>query len=520
MAEYSQHGISVVAQPQTEYGYRNGQLLVTAQPWINLALNKPATQIDNHAPTTTASKAVDGNADSALWDGTTSATNYHQNSWWQVDLQSVQTISSITVWDRTDCCPEMTSNFYVFVSNAPFTSYDLNTTLSQSGVSSYYYANWSAASSVPVNRTGRYVRVQLAGTQYLVLGEVQVWGGVAQVSWQVADQLGTPRIVADRTGSASGISRHDYLPFGEALPDTFRNGAAGYPASDTMRQKFTAKERDGETGLDYFNARYYGSPQGRFTSTDPVTMTVGRLSDPQQINLYAYCRNNPLVTLDPTGEKIEYKNKESEEEYKEYVAYLENCGKKCEKELATVVQLKDSDVTYVINVAEKAGAGEGELSTDGNKIFININNVGGAFGENFSRRSRFAHELEHGRQFDSGELSFIKNKHGNWVPNPGTYDIGDEVKAFQAMQHVAEDSDYSMREPGTNTRKPSLLREFANAKTDQERADVLSQSAYPRRNQRRDSDVAFSSDSGYKPGQLVQTGDYFARVKRVFDRPK
>jgi RHS repeat-associated protein len=353
--------------------------------------------------------------------------------------------------------------------------------------------------------------------------EVEAWtdtSSTANINWLVADQLGTPRMIFDKTGALATTKRHDYLPFGEELLASVglrnsNNNTLGYALGDGVRQKFTQKERDVETGLDYFGARYYSSTQGRFASTDPITMTVNRLHDPQQINLYAYCRNNPLVFIDPTGEKIAYKNKDSEAAYNEYVTYLQNCGKKCEQELATVVQLKDSDVTYVINLAEKAGSGEGELTTDGDKIFININNVGGAAGETFSRNSRFAHELEHGRQFDSGELSFNKDeKTGEWRAS-STYDIGDEVKAFTAQMHVSVGSDYWADKGGGGTRKPSLLRDFANAKTDDERAGVLSRSAYPGRNQTRDSNVRFSPSEGYKPGQLIRPTDrpgYFGRV--------
>jgi RHS repeat-associated protein len=52
--------------------------------------------------------------------------------------------------------------------------------------------------------------------------------------------------------------------------------------------KFTGKERDAESGLDYFTARYYASTLGRFTSADPITVTPARTVDPQQLNLYAY----------------------------------------------------------------------------------------------------------------------------------------------------------------------------------------------------------------------------------------
>lgn len=71
-----------------------------------------------------------------------------------------------------------------------------------------------------------------------------------------------------------------------------------------MRQKFTQKDRDIETGLDFFEARYCASTQGRFTSTDPVYFQMMMAIDPQRFNLYAYSRNNPLKFVDPSGEKV------------------------------------------------------------------------------------------------------------------------------------------------------------------------------------------------------------------------
>ena len=65
----------------------------------------------------------------------------------------------------------------------------------------------------------------------------------------------------------------------------------------------TEKERDNETGLDYFGARYYASVQGRFTSADDFLNDTAPV-DPASWNLYVYVRNNPLRYIDPTGEKI------------------------------------------------------------------------------------------------------------------------------------------------------------------------------------------------------------------------
>jgi RHS repeat-associated protein len=96
------------------------------------------------------------------------------------------------------------------------------------------------------------------------------------------------------------VKRHDYLPFGEELfaPVGGRSAAQGYAGGDGVRQQFTQKERDVETGLDYFGARYYSSVQGRFTSVD---IAGSNLSNPQSLNKYAYTLNNPLRFIDPQG---------------------------------------------------------------------------------------------------------------------------------------------------------------------------------------------------------------------------
>jgi RHS repeat-associated protein len=68
-----------------------------------------------------------------------------------------------------------------------------------------------------------------------------------------------------------------------------------------LTQKFTGKERDAESGLDYFGATYYGSALGRFRSPDPAGIFVADLSNPQSWNLYSYVWDNPLANIDPSG---------------------------------------------------------------------------------------------------------------------------------------------------------------------------------------------------------------------------
>jgi len=67
-----------------------------------------------------------------------------------------------------------------------------------------------------------------------------------------------------------------------------------------VRQKFTLKERDNETGLDYFLARYYSSTQGRFTNPD-APFADQFPQNPQSWNLYSYTRNNPVRVADSDG---------------------------------------------------------------------------------------------------------------------------------------------------------------------------------------------------------------------------
>jgi RHS repeat-associated protein len=109
--------------------------------------------------------------------------------------------------------------------------------------------------------------------------------------------------------------RYDYLPFGQEILPPSSGGRASvlcgtvscYGQSDAVRQKFTGKERDAETGLDYFLARYDSSAQGRFTSPDIKMPDLKHLVNPQKWNRYTYTLNNPFRYVDPDGQvEIEF----------------------------------------------------------------------------------------------------------------------------------------------------------------------------------------------------------------------
>jgi RHS repeat-associated protein len=108
------------------------------------------------------------------------------------------------------------------------------------------------------------------------------------VEYYHTDALGSVRAVTAQSGAV--IARHDYLPFGEEY----------LPQAGSDPRRFAGKERDAETGLDYFDARYYRSATGRFTTVDPGQAN-GNIFDPQSWNAYGYARNNQLRFTDPTG---------------------------------------------------------------------------------------------------------------------------------------------------------------------------------------------------------------------------
>lgn len=113
--------------------------------------------------------------------------------------------------------------------------------------------------------------------------------GQTTVEYYHLDALGSVRVITDQTGAV--IERHDYLPFGEEWSPT--------PTTDP--RKFTGKERDAETGYDYFGARYLSAKTARFTTVDPAFTIAENLADPQRWNRYTYVRNNPLRFTDPDG---------------------------------------------------------------------------------------------------------------------------------------------------------------------------------------------------------------------------
>jgi RHS repeat-associated protein len=114
------------------------------------------------------------------------------------------------------------------------------------------------------------------------------------VAYYLSDHLKTASVITDSAGNIK--SESDYYPWG---------GELQFANNDSNRYKFTGKERDLETGLDYFGARYYSNGLGRFITPDwaakAAAVPYADFADPQSLNLYTYVRNIPTSKVDADG---------------------------------------------------------------------------------------------------------------------------------------------------------------------------------------------------------------------------
>jgi RHS repeat-associated protein len=307
LAEYAAN--AAPSTPQKEYGYRNGELLITA---------------------TSASSSQGcgvGYGGTKTWSATSGSlghvVGHAEGSDWAVYTGSDSSnYMSYGPYDTSFGQGHHTAQFTLMVDNTSGTDVvaNLDVVTGYGGnvlVQRQIHRNEFAAANQWQVFTLEFdnpcfglleARIYWYGSVNMKFHQLSISAvntGAVDIEWLVTDQLGTPRMIADQTGSLANVKRHDYLPFGEELYAGVSNRTTqqGY-TGDNVRQKFTLKERDNETGLDFLNSRYYAASQGRFTSADPVFLSPKRLLNPQQLNLYAYAVNNPLYFVDPSGMEV------------------------------------------------------------------------------------------------------------------------------------------------------------------------------------------------------------------------
>jgi RHS repeat-associated protein len=158
--------------------------------------------------------------------------------------------------------------------------YDLGHPIKASKFFNLYGAN-GLAGRIETNYTSEQI--------YSRGGWITQWFRDDERFYYIKDHLGSIRITVDQNNEIT--NGQDYL----ALGSIFREYNI---ASTNEKYDFTEKERDTETGLNYFGARYYDSDLGRWTSVDPLADKYPGLSP------YCYVANNPLVNYDPDGRFI------------------------------------------------------------------------------------------------------------------------------------------------------------------------------------------------------------------------
>ncbi len=233
------------------------------------------------------------------------------------------------------------------------------------------------------------------------------------------DHLGSTRLMTQLNQSI--YDSMDYQPFGEQI--------AGNTGST---HKFTGKERDAESGLDYFGARYFGSSMGRMMSPDPIG---GDMTNPQSLNKYAYALNNPLRYTDPTG------------------LYVCATGQDCsafEKSLDALRNSKNGDVAraagaygalgdkngVTVGFADLSKQGEdgkvtSSLGTDANgnlqaqsNVTINTGATGAAFD------AAIGHEGSHVADAQDVVKSIVVD------PKTGDFTVGNNITRYQSEQRA------------------------------------------------------------------------------------
>jgi RHS repeat-associated protein len=238
----------------------------------------------------------------------------------------------------------------------------------------------------------------------------------AKVAYLTADHLGSPRINTNQDGNVT--SRTDYMPYGEEITSG-RSSSQGY-ITDDVRQGFTGYETDNEIGLDYAQARYYGNSHGRFTSVDPIIISNERLVDPQAMNLYVYTRNNPLISVDPTGEyfvgtdgkRVEYEIKEGK------IVFTSNNVSKDLQRMADLVSSSGSQkaLTQFTRLANNDTMIHFKIETgkrdDGLLGLHQVHDKDGNALEWDSENGKF-----------KGDPAYIKDKDGNYVYKEATITI-------------------------------------------------------------------------------------------------
>jgi len=148
-----------------------------------------------------------------------------------------------------------------------------------------------------------YNHVGVCVKDYIYLGNkllAEYQPQTAKYYYYTSDQINSTRVVTDDLGTVVYSAAFD--PYG-GTQKIWQN-------TYDPKLKFSGKEREPSTDIDYFGARYYDHLKYRFLSVDPVINKKEAFANPQLWNLYSYCGNNPISNLRRRGQvsKIDIDN--------------------------------------------------------------------------------------------------------------------------------------------------------------------------------------------------------------------
>ena len=246
------------------------------------------------------------------------------------------------------------------------------------------------------------VMVDILPKQDILLGSINqnasINGQEKEVYFYHGDHLGSANWITDIKGTP--IQYIHYAPYGELINNQH---AAGYDE----RYKFTGKERDVETGYDYFGARFYWATIGHWLSVDPMADKYPNISP------YAYCAWNPVKFVDPDGRKIKIAGnfitrilgRLGVPNYQGKVMSALSQLKDIDPEINQMIsQLETSDVEYTIKpTTERPDGKNGNAYYSKEKtIYFDPDNNKRADGEERDAIVGLAHELGHAENDDNG----------------------------------------------------------------------------------------------------------------------
>jgi RHS repeat-associated protein len=157
------------------------------------------------------------------------------------------------------------------------------------------FGELSGSSGVTTTYVGSlYEETGGVGIDHVFLGSTRLASiSAGKIQYYHGDHLGGTNVVTNATGAP--VELLEYKPFGD-----FSRRDRLDSSSTTAWYYFTNKPLDDETGLYYYGARYYHPILGRFITPDTIVQAP---ENPQTLNRYTYCSNNPVNLIDPTGHK-------------------------------------------------------------------------------------------------------------------------------------------------------------------------------------------------------------------------